>query len=76
MISSAKVERWLERHAGARLIITSNSVELCARVLLNEPTSDKGRYRENVSAAEREAMLSEMVDEMAIWEANGWEYET
>lgn len=74
---SAKVERWLERHDGARLIVTSDSVELCARELRGELTTDTARYvsRDNVRPAEREAMLSEMVDEMALWEANGWEYE-
>lgn len=72
-----KVESWLERHAGARLIVSSNSVELCCRELRSERTTDSGRYvsRDNVSAAQREAVLSEMVDEMALWEANGWKYE-
>jgi hypothetical protein len=74
----AKVERWLQRHDGARLVVSSDSVELCCRELRSELTTDSSRYvsRENVSAAQREAVLSEMVDEMAIWEANGWEYES
>lgn len=73
---SKKVSRWLERLPGARVIIEADSVELCAREA-REVEPDPGRYvsRDNVPEAMRDAVLSELVDEMALWEANGWEYE-
>lgn len=70
-----KVERWLMNHPGARVIVDSDSVELCARQLVELP-SDPFRYMgRDVERGGRSAALLELVDDMLHWEVDDWRYE-
>ena len=69
---------WLDDHPGARFVVTSQEIELCARELQDlEEDSDRYVSRELHSHDEehRSAVVVEMLTEMKVWEATGWQYD-
>lgn len=67
--------QWLDHHPGARFIISSESVELCARKLEGLPDDDCRFVSFDSQMLERAlAEAEDMVEEMLEWEMNGWQY--